>query len=40
MLRKIARPWEFRGVSLFLMSDASSFMTDNALIIDGSHTAW
>jgi NAD(P)-dependent dehydrogenase (short-subunit alcohol dehydrogenase family) len=40
MLQKIARPWEFKGVSLFLMSDASSFMTGNALILDGSHTAW
>jgi NAD(P)-dependent dehydrogenase (short-subunit alcohol dehydrogenase family) len=40
MLQKIARPWEFKGVSLFLMSDASSFMTGNALILDGGHTAW
>jgi NAD(P)-dependent dehydrogenase (short-subunit alcohol dehydrogenase family) len=40
MLRKIARPWDFKGVSLFSMSDASSLMTGNALIIDGGHTAW
>lgn len=40
MLHKIARPWEFRGVSLFLMSEASSYMTGNALIMDGGHTAW
>lgn len=39
MMHKIARRWEFRGVSQFLMTGASSFMTSNAIVMDGGHTA-
>lgn len=40
MLGRLASPEEFRGVALFALSDASSFMTGSALMIDGGHTAW
>ncbi|KAI9805318.1 MAG: hypothetical protein M1833_005771 [Piccolia ochrophora] len=40
MLRRLSSPEEFRGAALFLLSDASSFMTGGALTIDGGHTAW
>ncbi|KAH7133407.1 hypothetical protein B0J13DRAFT_101392 [Dactylonectria estremocensis] len=40
MLGRISSPKEFRGAAVFLLSDASSFMTGSDLIIDGGHTAW
>ncbi|KAL2003211.1 hypothetical protein VTN02DRAFT_4618 [Thermoascus thermophilus] len=40
MLGRLAVPEEFRGVALFALSDASSFMTGSTLLIDGGHTAW
>lgn len=40
MLGRLAMPEEFRGVALFSLSDASSFMTGSSLVIDGGHTAW
>jgi NAD(P)-dependent dehydrogenase (short-subunit alcohol dehydrogenase family) len=40
MLGRLAAPEEFRGAALFAVSDASSFMTGSAMIIDGGHTAW
>ena len=35
MLQRLASPEEFKGVGVFLCSQASSYMTGSALIIDG-----
>ncbi|KAI9753127.1 MAG: hypothetical protein M4579_005314 [Chaenotheca gracillima] len=40
MLGRLSEPEEFRGAGLFLLSNASSFMTGSSLVIDGGHTAW
>lgn len=40
MLGKLSYPHEYRGAGVFLISDASSFMTGSDLRIDGGHTAW
>lgn len=40
MLHRLAEPDEFRGPIVFLLGDASSFMTGADLRIDGGHTAW
>ncbi|KAF7713213.1 Uncharacterized protein PECH_001609 [Penicillium ucsense] len=40
MLGRLAQPCEFAGPAIFLLSDASSFVTGSTVIIDGGHTAW
>lgn len=40
MLGKLSIPQEYRGAAVFLISDASSFMTGADLRIDGGHSAW
>ncbi|KAF8246832.1 NAD(P)-binding protein [Wilcoxina mikolae CBS 423.85] len=40
MLGRLSTPREFRGAAVFLMSEASSFMTGSDLVIDGGHSAW
>ncbi|KAL3473590.1 hypothetical protein BJX99DRAFT_233473 [Aspergillus californicus] len=40
MLGRLSAPQEYRGAAVFLLSDASSFMTGSDLRIDGGHAAW
>ncbi|KKO96697.1 oxidoreductase [Trichoderma harzianum] len=40
MLQRFSVPKEYRGAAVFLLSDASSFMTGSDLRIDGGHAAW
>ena len=40
MLGRLSAPHEYRGAAVFLLSDASSFMTGSDLRIDGGHAAW
>ncbi|KAM3083912.1 hypothetical protein ACMFMG_001983 [Clarireedia jacksonii] len=40
MLNRLSSPEEYRGAAVFLVSDASSFMTGSDLRMDGGHAAW
>ncbi|OAX82130.1 hypothetical protein ACJ72_03525 [Emergomyces africanus] len=40
MLNRLSSPQEYRGAAVFLISDASSFMTGSDLRMDGGHSSW
>ncbi|EEH18111.1 hypothetical protein PABG_00674 [Paracoccidioides brasiliensis Pb03] len=40
MLNRLSSPQEYRGAAVFLISDASSFMTGSDLKMDGGHSSW
>ncbi|KAI0506953.1 hypothetical protein F5B22DRAFT_430501 [Xylaria bambusicola] len=40
MLNALSKPEDYRGAAVFLLSDASRFMTGADLRIDGGHAAW
>ncbi|VBB71683.1 Putative D-arabinitol 2-dehydrogenase [ribulose-forming] [Podospora comata] len=40
MLKRLSYPEEYRGAAIFLLSEASSFMTGADLRVDGGHCAW
>lgn len=40
MLMRLSDADEYRGPVMFLLSDASSFVTGADIRVDGGHTAW
>jgi len=39
-MRRLAQIEEIKGVAILLASEASSFMTGSAIVIDGGHSCW
>jgi len=39
-LKRYGEPWELKGATVFLASEASSFMTGSVVVIDGGNTIW
>jgi NAD(P)-dependent dehydrogenase (short-subunit alcohol dehydrogenase family) len=39
-MRRLGQTEEIKGVAILLASEASSFMTGSAVVVDGGHTTW
>lgn len=39
-MARIAKPEEFRGTAVWLVSDASSYVTGSEILVDGGYTVW
>jgi sorbose reductase len=39
-MSRIAKPEEFRGAAVWLVSDASSYVTGSEILVDGGYTIW
>lgn len=40
MMKRLGDPSEFKGAALYLLSNASSFVTGTNLVVDGGRSAW
>jgi NAD(P)-dependent dehydrogenase (short-subunit alcohol dehydrogenase family) len=40
MLKRLSEPEDYRGPVIFLLSDASSYVTGADLLVDGGSTGW
>ena len=40
MLGRLSEPEDYSGPAVFLLSDASAFMTGADLLVDGGHSSW
>jgi NAD(P)-dependent dehydrogenase (short-subunit alcohol dehydrogenase family) len=40
MLKRLSEPADYRGPIIFLLSEASAYVTGVDLLVDGGYTAW
>jgi len=39
-MHRIGEPWEIKGVTVFLSSNASTYITGSTILVDGGYLAW